>query len=287
MVACHPCYARGVSSATTLLRLDGADALDFVNRLGTQALLDLAPGEARWTLFCEFRGRLLHRALAVRTTDGALWLIRDDAPGEGLAGYLTGHVFREDVRVAAPRPDLVADLVPAAPGETPGVTAEEDGAPRRIVLESGLAMAIEPAKDSASDAIGEADRILRGLSRHGREIAEAFHPFEVNLAADVHLAKGCYPGQEALQRLITYNSVRRRLALVGGSGAPPATPAGLACEGARAGALTSATRAGTDRWIGLAVIRNEDAEAGHALELDGRAVAIAEAFPVACPLGRP
>jgi folate-binding protein YgfZ len=275
-----------MSSATTLLRVTGADALDFVNRLGTQALLDLAPGEARWTLFCEFRGRLLHRALAARATDGALWLIRDDAPGEALAGYLAGHVFREDVQVSAPRPDLVADLVPASPGETPGVAAEEAGAPRRIVLESGLAMAIDPARDAAADPIGDADRILRGLSRHGHEIAEAFHPFEVNLAADVHLAKGCYPGQEALQRLITYNSVRRRLVLVGGGGAPPATPAELRCEGTRAGALTSAARTGADRWIGLAVVRNEDADAGHALELDGRAVAIAEAFPVACPLGR-
>lgn len=275
-----------MGTTTTLLRLDGRDALDFVNRLGTQAVLDLAPGEARWTLFCEFRGRLLHRALAVRSTDGALWLIRDDAPGEPLAEYLAGHVFREDVRIAAPRSDLTADLVPAAPGEAPGVAAEEDGAPRRIVLDSGLAMAIEPARDAARDAIGEADRILRGLARHGHEVAEAFHPFEVNLAADVHLAKGCYPGQEALQRLITYNSVRRRLVLVGGAGAPPVTPAELRCEGARAGALTSAIRAGTDRWVGLAVVRNEDADAGRALELGGRAVAIAEAFPVACPLGR-
>jgi len=80
--------------AGTLLRLEGRDALDLLHRISTQALDQLEPGTSHATLFCDFRGRLQHRAVVAVASDGAVWLLRADAPGSELAAtvdYLFGY----------------------------------------------------------------------------------------------------------------------------------------------------------------------------------------------------
>src|SRR5438093_6253065 len=86
------------ASGGTLIRLEGRDALPLLHRLTTQKLDDLSDGEARLTLFCDFRGRLLHRVAVLRATD-AVWLVRDDAPAHELIAHLDRHIFRDDVRM--------------------------------------------------------------------------------------------------------------------------------------------------------------------------------------------
>lgn len=238
----------------TALRLTGADALPLLHRLTSNALADLSPGDWRATLFCDFRGRLLHRAIVARAADGAVWLLRDDADGAPLAALVDRAVFRDDVviedRSGAPIPDL------------------------------GLARALPPV-------LGERERIEAGQPRHGHEIAEEFTAYEVALGSEVHLAKGCYTGQEALQRLLTYDSSRRRLARVTGSGSPPVVPAELAGPNEPAGVLTSTIAEG-DGWVGLAAVRRERLDEGAVLSLaDGREVKVAHVFFPGQPQGRP
>lgn len=242
------------SPARTALRVTGHDALALLHRISTNALLDLPAGAARPTLFCDFRGRLLHRAHVLHAADGALWLLRGDAPGAALAAFVDRHVFREDVRL------------------------EDRGGAFAWTLE-GVAWDTE---------LPEHERIARGLPRHGAEIAEAFNPFEVNLGHEVHLAKGCYTGQEALMRLVTYGSVRRRLVRLSGTGAVPGpqevfTAAGDAA--APAGVLTSGAARPGGGWLALAVVRRD---AGDALRLaDGTSPAETTAIAGQRAQGRP
>mgnify|MGYP002389139337 CR=1 FL=1 len=84
----------------TSLLLTGSETLPLLHRLSTNVLADLAPGRWRPTLFCDFRGRLLHRALVVHATPGEVWLRRDDADGAELAAFLDRFIFREDVKIA-------------------------------------------------------------------------------------------------------------------------------------------------------------------------------------------
>src|SRR5690348_6678443 len=84
---------------STALRLEGRDTLALLHRTTSNALAELAPGTARATLFCDFRGRLLHRAVVALTRDGAVWLLREDAPGAPLAAAIERTVFRDDVRI--------------------------------------------------------------------------------------------------------------------------------------------------------------------------------------------
>src|SRR6185295_11184596 len=82
-----------------VLRLSGRDTLPLLHRVTTNALDDLQPGEARATLWCDFRGRLQFRAVVAVTSDGAVWLLRADAPGAELAAALDKSIFRDDVKV--------------------------------------------------------------------------------------------------------------------------------------------------------------------------------------------
>ena len=277
---------------STLLRLSGLDALDVLHRISTQSLLDLEPAHARATLFCDFRGRLLHRAIVARAGD-AVWLLRDDAPADELLAYVDRHVFREDVRMDRPG-ELGAVVVVKSAVLAPGEVHQRDGVPLQVQLDEGFALAIGDAASGLEPA-GEFDRIHAGRPRHGHEITDAFNPFEVGLARDVHLSKGCYTGQEVLLRLITYESVRRQLVRLRGAGDVPATPATIAtpdstsviADATKYGVLTSATADPEGGWIGLAVMTRAPIESGHPLSVGGATTRIEHVFSSERPPGLP
>jgi folate-binding protein YgfZ len=267
---------------STALRLTGADTLALLHRIGTNAVADLAPGSARATLFCDFRGRLLHRALVGVAADRAVWLLRDDAPGAELATFLDRHIFRDDVRIEDRSPQLPVRWAPGNATVAADSLAERDGVPVALrVGDETLVAGDEPAV--VADTLS---RIRAARPAHGHEIAEAFTPYEVGLSHEVHLDKGCFTGQEALMRLITYKSVKRRLVRVGGAGASPGAPVGLTADGALAGMLTSAAADG-GRWLGLAVVRNELCDPPRSLAVAGGGVTdLLEPLAVMRPLGR-
>jgi folate-binding protein YgfZ len=271
---------------TTALRLAGRDALGLLHRISTNDLADLTPGQVRATLFCDFRGRLLHRAVVGVGSDGALWLFRDDAPGVELAAFLDRHVFRDDVRIEDRSHELPVAVATAEPAPAPGAMTERGGIPTAVRAPDDEALTLGAGAAAGDDETRRHQRILAGRPGHGHEIVETFTPFEVGLAHEVHLDKGCYTGQETLMRLVTYKSVRRRLARVAGLGALPEAPADLTAEGRPAGILTSAAREGVG-WIGLAVILNELCEAGHPLEIAGGGrTEPPEVLPKRRPMGR-
>jgi folate-binding protein YgfZ len=267
---------------TTALRLTGRDTLPLLHRVTSNALEDLGRGEARATLWCDFRGRLELRAIVAVSSDGAVWLLRADAPGHELAAALEKSIFRDDVRVEDASRTYELVLARGTTGEA-GVLAEANGVPTIVSTGDGTRL----VHASAGEPLSESARIALLHPRHGHEIAEAFNPFEVGLAHEVHLAKGCFTGQEALQRLITYESVRRRPARVQLVGPEPPVPSDVLAKGEspgeRAGVLTSV--AGSE---GFAILRRDELEAGANFCLaDGRPLDVVAAPELARPLGRP
>jgi len=264
------------------LRLTGSDALALLHRIGTNAVADLAPGEARATLFCDFRGRLLHRALVGVAADRSVWLLRDDAPGEALAAFLDRHVFRDDVRIEDRSERLPVRWAPGDETVAADTLSERDGVP--VALRVGdETLFVGDGTTGAADALA---RIRAARPAHGHEIAEAFTPYEVGLSHEVHLDKGCFTGQEALMRLITYKSVKRRLARGRGNGAAPQVPADLTVDGSPAGVLTSSAADG-EGWLGLAVVRNELSDPPRTLTIaGGGAIGVLEPVALTRPRGR-
>lgn len=251
-----------------MLRLEGRDVLDLLHRLSTRPLADLARGECRAAPFCDFRGRLMCRAVVAATRDGAVWLLRDDAPGDELAAFVNRNVFREDVRVADLGARWIACPAPAGEALAAGAVEERSGVPVRVLVAPDWALALVAAGERCAGG-DERARIRAGRPRHGHEIHSDFTPFEVGLAHEVHLAKGCYPGQEALARLVTYRSVRRRIVRLAGDRPVPTAPCDVRAGGEVAGRLTSVAEDGVAGWLALAVLRHEAASPGVRLEIEG------------------
>ena len=274
---------------TSALRLTGRDVLPLLHRTTSNALADLGRAQARATLFCDYRGRLLHRAVVVVAPDGSVWLLRPDGPGAELAATVDRLVFRDDVRIEDLSGPVQVRLVPVpadgtAQGPAVSFRADVTATPIPVHVATGDGTALETGEGAT---LSERERIVGLHPRHGHEIDEAFNPFEVGLAHEVHLAKGCFTGQEALQRLITYDSVRRRPVHVQLSGEHADDARTLPCDilaaGERAGVLTSA--AARD---GFALVKRDVLSAGTALSLgDGTALEVVSAPELARPLGRP
>jgi hypothetical protein len=294
--------------ASGVLRLTGRDVLPVLHNVSTQSLLDLAPGEARLALLCDFRGRLLHRFAAARLADGSVWLVREDGGGASLAEAIGKIVFREDVRIedeserwrvraefgagrGAPGAGM-PEIEPAGPGaEPPGIgrAIETQGRPARIEIGGCPALVLSEsgaALDPDAAAAWSRARIERGWAAHGHEVSEAFTPFDVNLGAGVHLDKGCFTGQETLMRLVTYGDLRRRLVRVRGSLGVPGTKPLRDPGGQEVGVLASALPFGPG-WSGLAVVKTSAASEGtELLAGDGEPVHVDRVFAFLQPAGR-
>jgi folate-binding protein YgfZ len=261
---------------STALRLTGRDSLSLLHRITSNALDRLTPGAARATLFCDFRGRLQHRAVAAMTRDGALWLLRPDAPGAPLASLLDKAIFRDDVQVEDRSDAVGVTLVRGMAGER-DVLEEADGMPLAVATGDGTRLVT-----GGGAPLTERERITLLHPRHGHEIAEAFNPYEVGLGHEVHLSKGCFTGQEALQRLITYDSVRRRPVHVRLPFPTEDVPQDVLVHGESAGVLTSAVDG-----EGLAILKLEAVAEGATLSLEnGGALEVVAAPEPPRPQGR-
>ena len=91
----------------------------------------------------------------------------------------------------------------------------------------------------ASAADWEAWRIAAGIPAWGSEIAPGRRPHELGLLpTHVHLAKGCYPGQEVVAKLHNLGTARRGLAVAAAD--TPLEPGAAVEGGPKPGELTSA-----------------------------------------------
>jgi tRNA-modifying protein YgfZ len=286
----RPAASPATKASASVLRLEGQDVLSLLHNISTRSLLDLAQREARATLFCDFRGRLLHRAAVARTREGGVWLVQPDAPGHDLAAHLDRHVFREDVRIADE--STAWEVTQRYDDAIPARSFVEHEAGSNFAIGNSCVIEMRPRSESEPrPSLSQIERVRLGWPRHGHEIRDEFNAFEVNLGGDVNLDKGCFTGQEALMRLVTYRSVRRRLVALAGAGEPAASADVRDAAGEKIGRLTSVAResgVAGDAWLGLAVVRVESAIEGSGVQIDAAtAVTVTRVFPFASPAGRP
>ncbi|HYO80865.1 MAG TPA: hypothetical protein VES20_05650, partial [Bryobacteraceae bacterium] len=119
----------------------------------------------------------------------------------------------------------------------------------------------------------EAFRIANGRPRYGVEITEASIPQETQQMHAVHTSKGCYLGQEIVERVRSRGHVNRLLTSVQISGPPLAKGTKLIAGGKEAGEMMSSVSVpGSDNAVGFAIVRAEALQPGAILSADGREV---------------
>jgi len=113
--------------------------------------------------------------------------------------------------------------------------------------------------------------IENGRPRYGVDIRETSLPQETQQMHAVSYTKGCYIGQEIVERIRAQGHVNKKLVRVAmDAAAPPAAGTKLSAGGAEVGEITSSVVSPEyGKVMALAIVRTAQSEAGTALESAG------------------
>ncbi|TAM44073.1 MAG: hypothetical protein EPN53_17170 [Acidobacteria bacterium] len=291
-----------------LVRVSGPGHLDVLQRVLSQDLTGLGPGQGRLALLLTPKGQF--RAVsAVFAGAGETLLLAPPGRAAELADVLSKFLLLSRCSTTAVEEPGVAvvgagwldaatavSADPAVVAEG-GLTATPDGLLfGRTMLGVAGATVVGP-KDATERALRAAGarevsreavellRIRHGAPAWGRELTGTTLPPEVGIEADtISYTKGCYIGQETIARMATYGHPTRTLAglrQVAGTPDRPELPLPLTAAGEdrpRA-TLTSWGRHPRHGGAGLALVRRELAVPGTRLSAPDRAFEIAP-FPL-------
>jgi folate-binding protein YgfZ len=228
------------ASGEQVIEVTGEDRLTHLDATTTQALKDARPGLATAALVLDANGNPL-AMFGVLVLPDRLWLITPGADvTDVVMTVIAGRTFLADARFTLTEHTVVRAAVdaslarrawsgmsvvpePATVRSTPtgdtAVAADHAG----VLTLAGpsaeverLAGALREAGAVDADAASaDAWRVATGRPMWGVEVMPPHLPEELGLLpTHVHLAKGCYPGQEAVARMWMLGRPRRRLARV-------------------------------------------------------------------------
>jgi aminomethyltransferase len=279
------------------IRVTGEDRARLLHAMTTNHVQGLKPGDGQYTFFLNAQGQIQADAYILCFADHFLvdlephtrrsvyehldrFIIADDVTLEdvteqtfalGLEGPRALHLAGE-IGMTAPRTacshtewnvySVAALSFTGAPGvRVYGPALRKDDAIG--ILTSGGA--IEATADDA-----EASRIAHFRPRYGRDITDRSLPQETQQTGAVHFQKGCYLGQEIVERVRSRGHVNRMLVgFTGESDHVPAIGAKIAYGGKEDGEVTSTVCVG-GKFYGLAIVRAQIAQPGTLVGIDGR-----------------
>ena len=304
------------SSYTGRLKATGEDALDLINRLSTNGIINLAPGQGAPTILTTDRGRILDLLGVVNTGEYVLLITSPDCQ-QAVIDWLDKYTIMEDLTVEDISGETAAFTLcgPTSAAALAGTMAPEvahgalEGMRPYAALEGSIAgqaalITRRPLGDMVAFDVVVADSdaatvwealaaagatpvgleafnavlVQNAVPRHGREMGDAYNPLEAGLIGSVDFAKGCYIGQEVIARLDTYQKVQRYLVRLRFSDdATVEEGAGLELDGLRVGQVTSlATIPSTGHLAGLGYVRTARATPGQTLTMAAPATGTAE-----------
>lgn len=292
-----------------ILGVRGADRVRWLNGMVSNDVAALVPGPERsgcYALLLTRQGRIVADLQILLRPDGVLWL---ETAGEALARVretLARFIVADDVALEDESPRLVRLGLegPAAPRilasacerELPleaDACAEVElaGVPvavaafgwsgelaRQLFVPAGREPAVLEALRGAGRAEGlvepdlEALEILRieaGRPRLGAELGEDVLPAEAHLERAISVRKGCYTGQEVVERMRSRDQVGHLLVGLRAAGDPPPAGTRLRAGGKTAGEVTSSCRSPAAGAIALGFVRRAHALPGTQLEAEG------------------
>jgi folate-binding protein YgfZ len=127
----------------------------------------------------------------------------------------------------------------------------------------------------------EWDRILSGVPRYGLDIGDRDLPQETGQERALHYSKGCYVGQEIVERIHSRGNVHRQFAGFIVNGAPPERGTKVRVGDKDVGEITSAATIPTEiieRTYALGYLRREHAAVGTEVQI-GDATANVASLP--------
>ncbi len=269
----------------------GEDRFRWLSGMVTNAVNDLGTNAGAWNLVLNAQGRIQGDLYVWREGDELFLTIAADQY-ERLLAHLERFIIMDDVELAPLSEDsalglagplaagVLARLGLPAPAELmTSVRAAWNGSAVLVVRGYGMLAPhyelwvqaveiptlwralIEAGAAPAGAATVEAFRIAEGIPAYGIDIAERDLPQETSQMRALNFNKGCYLGQEIVERIRSRGSVHRHLRQLELSGTVPTAGAELRLDdGTIAGEITSAAelqlRTGS-RIFALGMLRGE------------------------------
>ncbi len=271
------------------VKVRGEDRFRWLSGMVTNAVNGLPANAGAWNLVLNAQGRILGDLHVWRDGDGLELVLAADQH-EKLLAHLERFIIMDDVELA-PQNETALGLagplaaallerlgLPALPEPMTSVCAEWMGQPLRVAraygartphyelwMQAGQLPALWTAlHEAGATPVGaealEAFRIAEGIPVYGIDIAERDLPQETSQMRALSFNKGCYQGQEIVERIRSRGSVHRHLRMLELCGAVPAPGSTLTWEGTAAGQITSAASLALKnglRVFALAMMRGE------------------------------
>lgn len=292
----------------------GEDRVRWLNGMVTNSVTGLGEGAGCYAFVLSAQGRIQGDLTIFQRAD-ALWLQTDAAQMDALTAFLDRYIIMDDVTlqaqtswtaigIAGPKAqEMLAAVGLTAEGMSPIQIREVTWSDRQVCLvaahsplrprfelwmpassafEFWQAITHAGAAPCGADAL-EQLRILEGVPAYHVDITSRELAQETGQQHALHFAKGCYLGQEIVERIRSRGNVHRTFSgfvlHVGGDALLPAPKTKVLADGQPAGDLTSITRiplleAG-EVALALGYIRREALDRGDTLTCAGASIAAA------------
>ncbi len=279
----------------TWLSLVGPDARDFLHRLSTVQVKALGVGEGAPGCFLTPQGKLrasfqLWRS-AAESFDFEFDAGREGSWKKEILSFIDQYTFSERMSVVEPGPDSGCIWLFPEASELAQLGIDETRAGHLVQLGNDLRVGVQRNSEfgriwltlwgpmasvdaylkdhfpTASELKAEEVnlwRILQLRPRVGFELVEGAAPLEIGMRNFIADQKGCYPGQEVIEKIISIGSPPRRLVRIETQGsAPQVGEPLLAQEGqTEIGVVTSVSCSQENQFQVLALVKKMFAKEG-------------------------
>jgi len=270
----------------------GDDRTRLLHAITTNHIEQLKSGTGCYVFFLDARGRVLADANVLCREDHLL-LDSEPETHERIFAHLDHYIIADDVtledttvrttsiavegprsaevlaRIGAPVPEADYAFVPW--GSRLVVRLNSTGSPGFFVFAPVDEQPALIAQLGIEQGDAEAARIVRlehGRPRYTEDITDRFVAQETNQSHALHFNKGCYLGQEIVERVRARALLHRKLMVLDIHGTTvPAPGARLTAQGKVAAEVTSAAFSpALAKVVALAYVRTEFAQTGSILE---------------------
>jgi len=296
------------------VRVTGEDRLRWLNGMATNAVQQLAPNTGSYNFFLNAQGRIQADGYIFAYPDELL-IETSDQQVAGLISYLDHYIIMDDVELIDVTESRhgTAVIGPTAPTLLSQVGLQVEGigdletrafvwnsvdvtvihthgplvpryelwvnAPQAAaqLLDALKAAGAVPCEPSTLETL----RILEGTPLYGTDIRDRDLPQETNQNRALHFAKGCYLGQEIVERIRSRGNVHRTFTAFRLEGSLPATGTRLQSAGKQVGELTSVASVPVEEGalqIALGYVRREALDRGESLQYAGGTASIATPY---------
>ncbi len=254
-------------SARGRIKVTGDDRRRLLHAMTTNHIEQMQPGDSLYAFFLNAQGRVLADAVVYCFEDHLLLSVEPEVR-EKIQAHLDKYIIADDVTLEDVSA-ATAEYSIEGPQADGGRETTETGLPgSRYVVEAGAA--------PRAEADAEDVRLVRletGRPKYGEDISEAHIAHETRQLHAIHFSKGCYLGQEIVERVRSRGHVNKRLRHLRLDGAAAPAPGDKLFAGDKeAGEITSAAYSpGWGAVAALAYVRT----GSEAQELQARGAGLA------------